>query len=299
MSIDKPLCQAESGPAMRPSFVCHADILGFCELSRAEIDKGHGEAFLERLYGVLSTAHTRLQYALDAPSPTLWAEKFKMKVYTDNVILGYPIRGIESDPQRHGELEWEQIFPMFASFQTTLATEGFFLRGGIAFGDFFMDSIVVFGKPLFDAHDMDKSGGPPRIVLHGSAEKELRKHSEARGDGSLPGLRQDADGKWFIDYLHWAFARQFPNGDMPLDVIQKHKQWIEDRLLQNIGDKGVFPKYKWLADYHNSFCRDFACSPPGSALWPKGNSVCGAWRAEAQKLRNFTIEIEAVTARKA
>ena len=57
----------------------------------------------------------------------------------------------------------------------------FFVRGGIAFGNHYMDNDIVFGNALVDAVSMDKCGGPPKISFTPSAIKIIKKQLFAYG----------------------------------------------------------------------------------------------------------------------
>jgi hypothetical protein len=50
-------------------------------------------------------------------------------------VVGYPV-----DLRDVGEPEMGRVFDIFAELQTTLATQGYFLRGGIAFGNHYIGS---------------------------------------------------------------------------------------------------------------------------------------------------------------
>jgi hypothetical protein len=292
----------EGKPRMAPSFVCHADMLGFRQRCREKFKAGEADAFLQEIYEVFSWEQLRLRHALAADG-LAW-DRFTMKVFTDNVIIGYPVGGDEIDPRR-GEVEWGQILPIFADFQWRLATagtEGFLLRGGIAFGNHFMDPNIVFGEALLDAHEMDRTGEPPRIVLHSSAERRIIEINSARGESAFARFKSgllrdsDGDGKFFIDYLGWAFSLKFPISKLPLPSLDRHRKLIVEGLQRHKGDSKILRKYEWAARYHNAFCRDFAKHPPVPPNSTAGNPHLRLACAEAQRLQEYRIDIEELAA---
>ncbi len=116
-------------PKMLSSVVCYADILGYSRLSKEAIKSGNGLQFLHSLRDALSNAYVRIRTHSKGYSGD---SSFVVKVFTDNIVVGYPLH-------RHGrgDGEWElaDILSTFSEFQVGLAVKGFFLRGGIAFGE--------------------------------------------------------------------------------------------------------------------------------------------------------------------
>ena len=51
---------------------------------------------------------------------------FDMKVFTDNIVVAYPLRDPYHDD---GEIELGTFLMLFARVQASLAADGFFLRG--------------------------------------------------------------------------------------------------------------------------------------------------------------------------
>src|SRR3972149_828335 len=81
-------------PKMLPSFVCYADILGYSHLSKEAVKSGNDLQFLHRLRNALSNAYERIR-----ENSKGWGDDstFAVKVFTDNVVVGYPLRDPGSD----------------------------------------------------------------------------------------------------------------------------------------------------------------------------------------------------------
>ena len=114
---------------------------------------------------------------LDGSVPSI----FDMKVFTDNIVVAYPLLAPSRD---HGEPELGTLLMLFAQVQASLAMDGFLLRGAIAYGDHYQDDDIVYGKALMEAVDLDKSGGSPRLVVASSVEPLISKHLSWYGYGS-------------------------------------------------------------------------------------------------------------------
>jgi hypothetical protein len=284
---------------MLPSFVCFADILGYARLSEDAIQNGRGEQFLIRLSLALSRAYDRVRnHAELLGSQNLFA----IKCFTDNIVIGYPIRnpgfGI-------GEAEFGHVLQIFAELQAGLAMEGFFVRGGIAYGDHYMDKDIVFGNALLEAEKLDKAGGPPRLALAGSALDEVRKQLDMfypNPELSLQyhELLQDDDGTLFINYLNEAFT-VFPEDGVFYDLIKDHKRAINCNLEKYRSIPDIRAKYEWAARYHNFVCREFAeMNAASSSPSPDNDEFCALVEVEVQnagkKILEYLIDIDSLAA---
>lgn len=281
----------DNPPLTIPSIVCYADILGYSELSRTSLERGEGDAFLQNLHAALVNAYKRVRKHSDG-----WSEKeFIVKIFTDNIVVGYPLTRFASTL---GEPELGKIFTVFAEFQLGLIMEGFLVRGGIAFGKHFMDDDIVFGDALLEAIAQDKNGGAPRISLAPSAVEALRYHLGFYGDGKHAPQRhdvlEDAEGTIFIHYLNQAFLG-FPEAGIFFDVFEKHKATIVQGLERNKGMPSIRAKYEWAARYHNYVCRDFKDRHP-VPTGPDADPEYAHAALEAQNLSDYLIDIESYAA---
>lgn len=279
-------------PIMIPSFVCHADILGYSHLSKEAIKSGDGLHFLHSLRHALSNAYKRVrEHSQDFGDDSYYA----VKVFTDNIVVGYPLHRPGFD---YGEPEFGDILSIFSEFQAGLSMEGFFLRGGIAFGDHYMDDDIVFGNALLQAVDQDKGGGPPRISLSPSAIEIVRRqlgfYSETRRAPQHEDLLQDADGTIFLNYLGEAFS-VFPDGGIFFDLIEGHQTNIIKGLTYYKGNAGVRAKFEWAARYHNFVCQEFAERHPVPSN-PDADEMYAAACSGAQRLLDYRIDIESLAA---
>jgi len=279
-------------PKMLPSFVCYADILGYSSLSEEAIEAGNGVEFLHKLRHALSNAYDRIrEHSKGFGEDSLYA----VKVFTDNIVVGYPLH-LSSGGQ--GEPEFGDILSAFSEFQVGLAMEGFLLRGGIAFGDHYMDDDIAFGDALLKAVAQDIAGGAPRISLAQSAIEMLRHHlsfyGETRWAPQYEDLLEDADGTIFLNYLGEAFSA-FPEGGVFFEVVESHQNHIVKGLQDYKGSPSVRAKFEWAARYHNFICEEFAERNPVPTS-PDADEEYAAAAVEAQKLLDYRIDIESLAA---
>jgi hypothetical protein len=139
---------------LRPSWVAYLDILGFVSEMRRAVEARGQTQHLTKILSALSEAKTDLMEGvelfkgLDIKFP----DPYVVKVFTDNIVLGFPIHD-------DGESEFGRAISMIGMYQYTLLKHGFFVRGGVAFGDLYMDEDLVYGNGLLDAYEAEKDLG--------------------------------------------------------------------------------------------------------------------------------------------
>ena len=283
-------------PKLLPSFVCHVDILGYSNLSSTAIQSGKGDEFLLRIRDALTEAYECIRGKSDNPRMVQYdfqaQDSFSVKVFSDNIILGYPIGDLG---RTLGEGELGAILRLFSKFQISLATKGFLTRGGIAAGNHYMDDDIVFGDALLNAVKFDKSGGAPKVSLHDSAVEALQYHlgfygGDLRNFPASHELLEDSDGSLFINYLSSAFS-DFPS-IIYFEMLEKHKETIVKGLKEYSGIPDVRAKYEWSARYHNFVCDEFKRTHPVPTheVDPEYGYGC----EQAQKLDEHLIDIESL-----
>lgn len=225
------------------SVVAFLDILGFSE----EIKKkcpGECDENLESFYD----AFTKTQKG--AFSPKCFDDMpMCYKTFSDNIVLGIPL----SDPINN----IGAILISTAAFQFYLAVGGFFVRGGITEGLYFMDENVVYGPALIEAHELEsKLAMYPRVVL-GDSFKQLTKEHGMGEPGCILGdyIIKSADGAWFVNYLITCVDPETPH-EPNIQQLVCHAETLKEKLREYENKPRVHDKYIWSAHYHNWFCRE-------------------------------------------
>ena len=244
-------------PSLIPTIVCYADILGFRSRTEHAFKSGKERKFLRKIKRSLATAYEQVR-AIET-SNGLEPSIFDVKFFTDNIVVAYPLFEPDSDL---GEPELGTLLILFAGVQASLASDGFLLRGAIASGDHYQDNDIVYGKALLEAVDLDKSGGPPRLVIGPSVEPLVLKHLEFYDDIRRSPhysylLEDPRDGLLFVNYLRVAFEH-FPYDRIDNQLLAAHRKEVRRGLREHKSDTSVLKKYKWLATYHDYICRTFA-----------------------------------------
>jgi hypothetical protein len=217
------------------------DILG----SREMASDAQAQERLEGLFRALNRAREYIPQDGEQP--------YKVAAFTDNLVLGWPIKGPEEDA------ESEYGFTIFHAsyYQYELARQGFFVRGGLTRGHLYMDADFVFGPGLIDAYNIERSVAiQPRIVLSKPLVKLCWEHIHQyyRSVCITPHNRTilvSEDGEAFLDYLSVLLDDE--EADVHAELV-RHKASIERALERYSARPEIWKKYRWLAGYHNYFC---------------------------------------------
>lgn len=251
---------ADETPMLLPSVVAYIDILGYKELIDDVHKEGAGQEFIVDFRKILDESYKILK-------PDDWLpESFKFKYpgmknqyevrgFSDNIVIGYPLFSMEIE-----QALWH-IFGLLASFQLHMILSGFFLRGAIAVGELYIDSEIIFGKGLLEAHKGEQEQArDPRIILTNSAEKHIKEHLTSciapKDSPHYRDLFRDADGKIFLNYLERILIAEAELGPS-FDELRGHKTIVEEKLKENIDRPAIWSKYLWVANYHNFFCEQY------------------------------------------
>lgn len=168
----------------------------------------------------------------------------KFKIFSDNIIIA---------KKTTAETLRDDIYCVLSCvghFQELAASDsvGWLLRGGITIGSLFIDDVMVWGKALLRAYELeDKIAIYPRVIIDDNVIKNI-----SEDDKSYGFIRYDNDGFAFLNYLHNCHfvGEMLMNGfelmkkeagDTPNDkVLQKliwHQNFV-NKELDNKNEKG-------------------------------------------------------------
>jgi hypothetical protein len=235
-------------PELRQSVVAFVDILGYKEMVLEAENIGKPHEFLLTMRNALieSLKH------LTEEENDLFDKDFKVKIFTDNIVIGYPVKYSDA------ESELGSIFNNLSFFQLSMVNHGFFLRGAISIDNLFIDDNIVFGKGLIDSYLAEnKKARDPRIILTETASLAVKHHltyyAQPQYAPQTRDLFLDSDGQYFLNYLDSVLIG-VPEREPYFNAIMKHKQVIEEKLQEFRNRPLLWSKYAWSANYHNFFC---------------------------------------------
>jgi hypothetical protein len=181
-----------------------------------------------------------------------WAEESPLPaaLLSDSMVVAAP-----TGPEVDDASALNEILVQSAILQLQLVGSGFFARGAMTIGALHIHDGIVFGPALVAAYQLEREQATnPRVVLNEEAREILRNDLGAYS-GAAPSIQSrlllvDQDGVAFIDYLDFVLDEVDPDAGLRI-----HRKAIEDKLAEHIGDRRKWEKYRWVADYHNQFCR--------------------------------------------
>lgn len=231
--------------AILPSYCVYMDILGVRDETTIAFKENKGQELFDKFMLATSKA---VKFIKDEDT-RLWVHK----IFTDNVLLGYPIRK-SSD----GESEFGLLISGLMYYQLSMALDGFFVRGAFSMDHLYVGADVVYGPAILEAYKLESEiANNPRIIFSDEVMDLVRAHLKYYGDPKdspqYEEIMLDTDGRYFINYLYGIIE----NDEYSIDesALMMHKKNVEDRLRQFQNNSHIWSKYLWVANYHNYFCK--------------------------------------------
>ncbi|MGH9764120.1 MAG: hypothetical protein ACREAC_25070, partial [Blastocatellia bacterium] len=250
------------------SIAVFLDVLGFS----GRIVQAYKDNSDSTLLRDLRSALTSAGEAFAAPYPSFTEDRmigftqikqadfWHIKSFTDNIVIGCPISTDNAD----GEAELGGLIVSLRWYQLEMVRRGFFVRGGIAVGELYMDEDIVFGDALLEAYKIEsKIARDPRIVLSPKVEPLIERHLEFYAETAesphIHTLLRDSDEQLFVNYLGAALDENPEDPDF--HAMEAHQESVVSMLNNHKADPAIWAKYAWVANYHN-----FICDEQGSQL---------------------------------
>jgi len=243
---------AAGKPVHRLSYCAFLDVLGFSERISASYKDDSADKLLESFHKILAESIAQFNGSTDE-------SMLYFKSFTDNVVLAHP-RFSDDMESEFGFILWS-----VNEYQFQMALKGFFIRGGLAVGQLFMDENSVYGAALLEAYRLEsKIAVNPVVVLCDDTMKLVDKHIEYYSGEIAPQLRhvlKGPDGRYFLNYLTECIIEGDDGDYLNAESLCLHKEQIEKALKIYAGIPTVFSKFAWLAAYHNYFCDTVSSYP--------------------------------------
>jgi class 3 adenylate cyclase len=232
--------------AYRRCLVSFFDILGFRDIVNK---KEPGEiASLMDLFQSTGKISPETEEAFEARS-------FQ---FSDCIVRMMPLDSDANTRYPMGILFHEILAIVHAALE--MANRGTLLRGGLTIGDVYYSESTVFGPAMIHAYELESRAAVyPRVVVDPAvvealkSEPLLKKDTHQTSDEVaevLQLLRRDADGVWFVDFLHAALG-EVDEPHLYEQLLDKHKKCVEKALgnCKKLDDVAI--KVLWAAHYHN------------------------------------------------
>ena len=157
-------------------------------------------------------------------------EEMRIKIFSDNILIALKLN--PKDPERDYKIA--VLFTTVANIYNEILRYGYLMRGAIVEGEFFQNDIIVYGKALVEAVQLEeKVADVPRILVR-------TKVSESN---SYYYLMQDKDNELFLNIFHLCDAFD--------DVTFKYN--LLEMLRKHKSDEKIKTKIMWMINYFNSW----------------------------------------------
>ena len=232
--------------------VLFLDILGYSNIISNCKDKQMENYYLDKIHSIMSNLSRFIEKRhiyIDQQNDNLHLSRFRSLLFSDNILFFAPYKNeIDKD-----NLYMNLLFGL-SEFLVRYAKEDIFFRGGITAGNLYYDENLhfVFGSGLVKAYTLESSVAKyPRIVID----------NELKPSPILWGITQENE-IYYLDYLSLGHSL-IRDSDIPehtkmeyfSSCLKEQKNAISKAYQKYLKDERVFPKYQWLAKYHNDYCK--------------------------------------------
>lgn len=232
--------------------VLFLDILGYSNIISNCKDKQMENYYLDKIHGIMSNLSRFIEKRhiyIDQQNDNLHLSRFRSLLFSDNILFFAPYKNeIDKD-----NLYMNLLYGL-SEFLVRYTKEDIFFRGGITAGNLYYDENLhfVFGSGLVKAYTLESSVAKyPRIVID----------NELKSSPIFWGISQENE-IYYLDYLSLGHSL-IRDSDMPehtkiehfSSCLKEQKNAISKAYQKYLTDERVFPKYQWLAKYHNDYCK--------------------------------------------
>lgn len=176
----------------------------------------------------LNTLNMVFQDAVEETNFLFRKETIFTKIFSDNILLSMEIENNDNQA--------EEKLSSFLNLTANVVLEAlryeFLMRGAITIGDFFHNNILVYGKALVEAVEMEeKIAIFPRIIVQKEVQQLVPQNFTESSDGLYVFK--------FLDYAVLGDSYSFPA--------------ILIKMLKECTDKKVEQKIRWAISYFNYY----------------------------------------------
>lgn len=160
------------------------------------------------------------------------------KIFSDNIVVA-----IQYSQEKYKRSAFLATAMISAMIQIEFLNRGWLTRGGITAGSFFCDEIMVWGKALVSAYELEnKVAVYPRVVIDPDLIGQLHLALADKDDNAKQWVRQDRDGLFYIEYLNDYLK------NLDIFVINEIVR-VDKNIVKNEKNIKVCQKWIWLKSY--------------------------------------------------
>ena len=200
---------------------------------------GSSNAIMKDAQKSLNTVHIAYDEAKSIYRNLFDEKKFfpSVKIFSDNIVIAVPYskdKGLDA---------FLAVAIMSAIVQVQFLNHRWLTRGGISYGSYFVDEIMVWGTALVNAYYLENSIAIyPRIIIDPDLVGEIGLANPNLKNKYKTWIRQDEDRLFFINFLNDCLK------DL-LSYVLIQMSETENQIIDNIGNLKANQKWLWLNRY--------------------------------------------------
>jgi len=168
---------------------------------------------------------------------------YTVKIFSDNIIIAIPSESKMLN-DNHPIIALNRMAAIVGTFQRVFLEQNILTRGSITYGDLYIYELMVWGKALIDAYELENTvANYPRVVI---SDKILTLASLWSGTQNellqLNNITQDFDGEFYLNYLN------YPQ-DNKIQQLLSSSLKATDEYLKTEQNGRIVQKYKWHRNY--------------------------------------------------
>ena len=171
--------------------------------------------------------------------------RFDFKFFSDNVVIAIQVKKEENIRSY-----FSYMSVMASLIQLNFLMRDILVRGGIALGGYYSDDLMIWGKGLIKAYELENTIAIyPRIVVDPELIGKMELFTDEKIDLSDYGLIQDIDGICYLDFFQKKIIQNRPDfllkemedmdkrleGTKKLKILQKHN-WHQNYIISKLKD---------------------------------------------------------------
>lgn len=175
--------------------------------------------------------------------------KLKIRIFSDNILFAYET-GRQSGSTEDAFGSVCILTQYLGIFQTLALQRKLLLRGGLTIGDLYVDDVLVWGKGLLRAYELESNVAIyPRIIVDSCVIEEINKAKLSGGNKfDICKIGQDMDLAMYIDYL-----KCYKTKDMDLDGLIANAYNSIINVESGEVPNRIWQKIAWQINYMNKY----------------------------------------------
>ena len=169
-------------------------------------------------------------------------DKFKIKIFSDNILIAYPVKNV--DDKNSVCAAYEEMGKLLRLFLPILINHGFLFRGAITVDKLFINDIMVWGKGLSSVVHLEETVAIyPRLII----SEDLLNIFDFFGLDSEDFEYEFSCLKDFDDCIFFDFCPYHDSETM--DSLLKSARAHIKAKIQTGASPRIMQKYKWFRNY--------------------------------------------------